>query len=81
MLGTGARRADAPGLIESVPVNDCWVFDATVRFGLFPGTGALVRHEITTDAGVVKLCSDAFEAVIAAASALSGVFVTKASPS
>ncbi|MEY9872475.1 hypothetical protein ABH931_001951 [Streptacidiphilus sp. MAP12-33] len=48
----------------AVPVNDCWVFDdATVRFGLFAGNGALVRHEVTTDTAVAKLCSDAFEAV------------------
>jgi hypothetical protein len=48
----------------AVPVNDFWVFDdSTVRFGLFAGNGALVRHEVTTDPAVAKLCADSFEAV------------------
>jgi hypothetical protein len=48
----------------TVPLNDFWVFDdATVRFGIFAGDGALVRHELTTDPAVAKTCADAFDAV------------------
>lgn len=48
----------------AVPCNDYWCFDdETVRFGIFAGTGALVRHELTTDPAIAKMCADAFEAV------------------
>jgi hypothetical protein len=48
----------------AVPLNDFWVFDdAIVRFGIFAGNGTLVRHQLTTEPSVAKLCVDAFETV------------------
>jgi hypothetical protein len=48
----------------ALPGNDFWVFDAhLVRFGYFSGEGTYLGDEIEDDPAIVKLCTDAFEAV------------------
>lgn len=50
----------------ALPGNDFWLFDdTTVVFNHFAGNGdwAEPSYETTTEAGVVRLCKDAFEAV------------------
>ncbi|WP_059013675.1 DUF6879 family protein [Streptomyces specialis] len=52
----------------ALPGNDFWLFDGRlIRFGHFSGDGALTGHDLTEDPGVVKMCSDAFDAVWARA--------------
>ncbi|MFI5915786.1 DUF6879 family protein [Dactylosporangium sp. NPDC051541] len=48
----------------ALPGNDFWLFDGTIlRIGHFNGDGRSTGHEIVTDPDVIKLCSQAFEAV------------------
>jgi hypothetical protein len=55
-------RTRASGL--ALPGNDCWIFDGTaVLFNHFTGNGGWVGNELITDPDVVRMCSDAFEAV------------------
>jgi hypothetical protein len=47
-----------------LPGNDFWLFDdRLVRFGYFAGDGTYLGDEVDEDPDVVRLCSQAFEAV------------------
>ena len=51
-----------------LPGNDFWMFDRqTVAFTHFSGSGHVLDHEVTTDATIVQMCADAFEAAWAMA--------------
>ena len=55
-------RSGASDLL--LPGNDFWVFDGElVRFTHFAGDGSWGPHELTDDPAIVKMCTDAFEAV------------------
>jgi hypothetical protein len=48
----------------ALPGNDLWLFDQhTVLFNLFTGDGDIAGYETRTEPEVVKLVSDAFEAI------------------
>jgi hypothetical protein len=54
-------RSEASTLL--LPGSDCWIFDrATVNFTDFSGDGRVLRQKVTTDAGIVQRCVEAFEA-------------------
>ena len=48
----------------ALPGNDFWLFDdRLVRFNFFTGVGDEAGDELVEDAGVIRLCATAFEAV------------------
>ena len=52
----------------ALPGNDFWLLDRQrVLFNYFTGDGRSTGHELATDAGAVRLCEAAFEAVWAVA--------------
>jgi len=47
-----------------LPGNDLWIFDdRLIRFGLFSGDGAFLRHTLEDEPGIVKQCAAAFEPI------------------
>jgi hypothetical protein len=51
-----------------LPGNDCWIFDGRlVQFNVFDGHGRWVGTDFSEEPRVLRLCSDAFEAVWARA--------------
>jgi hypothetical protein len=47
-----------------IPGNDFWLFDNDlIRFGLFSGDGAFIKHALCDDPDVIKNVSEAFESV------------------
>jgi hypothetical protein len=47
-----------------LPGNDFWLFDdRLIRFHHFSGDGEMVEDELVTDPGVIRMCTQAFEAV------------------
>ncbi len=52
----------------ALPGNDFWLLDRErVLFNYFTGDGRSAGHELATDAGAVRLCDSAFQAVWAVA--------------
>jgi hypothetical protein len=48
----------------ALPGNDFWMFDReAVVFGIFSGDGGVIQRQLYTEPEVLKLCSDAFEAI------------------
>ncbi|MEV7579821.1 DUF6879 family protein [Streptomyces erythrochromogenes] len=55
-------RSQATGFL--VPAHDFWLFDGNlIRFHHFAGDGSHVTDELSTDAGMLKLCVNAFEEI------------------